>query len=111
MALTQVAVPVNGTPAAPAVAYGAPLVTQVIAYTGNPKFLDTIVGATATTVGIVRHGNHPDGTAKADFAVALTNARRIISLNDPEYVDSSRNITVTFSQVASVTGGVLEFTP
>ena len=111
MAFTNVSVPVNGAPVSPPVAYGAAALTQVTPFTGSPKFLDITAGATATTVVVVRPGTHPDGTPKADYSVAITSARRLIPLNDPDFVDASRNITITVSQITAVTGAVLEFTP
>jgi hypothetical protein len=92
-------------------AFAAPTVSEAIASAGPGVYLWVKVGATATTVTVVRPGNNKLGDAVADYTTgALTSQERIIPITRDLKDTATGLVTVTFSQVASVTACLIRVT-
>lgn len=89
-------------------AMAAPTTSETAAC-GPGKFLQVVIGGTATTVTVVRPGTNPAGDAIADFVLtALTNTERWIPLNRDEFEDPATALaSILFSQVTGVTARVV----
>lgn len=86
----------------------APTTSETIIAPDDRTGLLVVIGATATTITIVRPGNDAVGVAVPDQTIGpLTNTTRLIKV-DANYVDrSTGNAAVTFSQVTGVTASVV----
>lgn len=103
--VTTVSSPAPVTPAA----FAAPTTSEQVANPGNDVLLWVKVGATATTITVVRPGDHPAGDPVGDLVVGpLTSEERIVPIGR-EYADSALagDAAVTFDQVAGVTALLL----
>lgn len=90
-------------------AAAAPTTSETIASPGPGVWLRVSVGATATTVTVVRPGTWPSGAAIPDDTYSLTDARRDIQIGS-EFRDPATGLaTVTFSQVSDVTAEIVRF--
>lgn len=105
MALVEVSV---GAAVVTPSAAAAPTVSETISASGPGVVLEVVVGGTATTITVVRPGNHPGGDAIDDLVLsAVSNATKLIPILR-EYRDPSTGlVTVTFSQVTAVTARLL----
>ena len=101
MAISITTIP-GPTPVTPS-ALAAPTVSEQIVDPGNDVILYFEVGATPTTVTVVRPGTHSSGDNVADFVIGpLTSTTRFVRIG-AEYADPvTGNATVLFSQVAAV---------
>ena len=86
----------------------APTTSETILAPDDRTGLLVVIGATATTITIVRPGDDVVGVAVTDQVIGpLTSTTRLIKV-DANYVDrSTGNAAVTFSQVANVTASVV----
>lgn len=106
MALNSYVANVTGT--GPTLA--APTTTETIDTSGGNVLLLVTVGATATTVTLVVPGNDEYGSAKPDVTSAsLTNTTRAFLIPRSAADSATGLVTVTFSQVASVTASIVRF--
>lgn len=99
---------ISGAAPVTPVALAAPVASETIANAGNDVLLYVEVGATATTITVVRPGLNAAGDPVADFVIGpLTSTTRFIPIG-AEYVDSATGLaTVQFSQVTGVLSRLL----
>lgn len=94
------------TPSAPV----APAASEQVASPGPGVFAECIIGATATTVTVVRPGNFPAGDAVTDYSTgAVTSGTRIIPIGRDFRDPTTGNAAVNFSQVTGVTWRIIRF--
>ena len=82
----------------------APTTNETVSAPGPGKFLRVVVGATTTTITVVRPGTQDAGDAITDYSTgAIVSTERIIPILR-EYRDPTTGLaTVQFSQVTNVT--------
>lgn len=97
-----------GDAAATPATFAAPTTAEEISDPGRGVFLYVKVGATATTVTVVRPGTHAAGDAVNDLVLTgLQNEDRIIRIGREYRNPADGNADVTFSQVTGVTALLL----
>lgn len=85
-------------------AMAAPTTNETVSAPGPGKFLQVVIGATTTTVTVVRPNTHPGGDSITDYTTgAIVSTERWIPITR-DYRDPDTGLaTVTFSQVTNVT--------
>ena len=87
--------------------YSAVAASEVIANPTRGVLLGVKVGATATTITIVRPGFDAVGIAIPDVVIGPLTSDEVLVKLDENYRDGNGQATVNFSQIVAVTGVVI----